>query len=925
MQRPKKKSFRELFNISRLAIQHSWLVICFWLAVTVAGLFAFSSLKYALFPDVTFPVVIVRGEAPLETTLSTESQLTKPLEKSLESLKSEGLDILSHTYPGQAAVSIIFDGSSTLKASTEKVTTLVKQAVLPPEAELEVIPFNLNESGTISYALKSKTKTLTQLKEIAKEEIIPSLSQVPGLLRINLLGNSVVNQKENPSLPTNTIPSLVRVNGENAIGIGVVKKGDANTLEVVNRVEKEIQKLEPKLKEVQLVLAVNQADFIGEATQATIDALIMAMVLAILVIVLFLRNLRASLIAALAIPISLLGTCIVMAVAGLNLETITLLGLALVIGIIIDDSIVDVENISRHIERGMTPRKAAILGTDEIGLTVVASTCTIAAVFLPVAFMGGDLGKFFKPFGLTVSAAVIISLLVARTLCPVLAVYWLKPRKRNNGTQEPAVTETVYTPTNPDRLNILTRKYRNLLQWSLNHRKFVVIVTLSTFIAGIALIPAIPKGFIPQLNRNEFLVHYETALPNLPAKVAPKSQSEPSQTKTNSSFNWISDLVASPERFLLHRTIWTGEKLEKAVLKLPEIESVFTVAGLSGIPNQGLLYVKLNSDRQLNLVEVQQKVRDSLPDLRTLSRISIEDIPFVDSGQGGQPLQVTLLGDDLKVLDRTARKLETEMKKIPGLVDVNVSGLSIQADAPLLIERKNGRRTITVSANLNGGLVLGDATEKVVAIAEPILPPEVKMQLGGFSAKAGEVMGDFAVTLALSVTSMLVVLLLLFGRLLEPIVVGLCLPLSIVGALLGLLITQNEFSMISLIGIIFLLGLLDKNVLLLIDYARQLRRGGMNRTEALLETGVVRMRPILMTTASTIVGMLPLALGWGAGADLRQPMAIAIIGGLFTFSILSLIVVPVVYTLLEDFWSKIFKNAQFTKSQTEEREKVGLS
>ena len=924
----KKKSFRERFNISRLALKHSWLVICFWLAISVAGLFAFSSLKYALFPDVTFPVVIVHAQAPIETTVSTESQLTEPLEKSLQPLTLEGIDIFSHSYPGQTVVTVMFDGGTSLKASTNKVETLLDRAALPPETDLEVIPLNLNESAAIGYALKSESKTLSELSDIAKQEIIPSLAQVSGVLKIDLLGEAVPNEEENGSLPIDNVPSLVRANGENAIGIRIIKRGDANTLEVVRKIEEAVENLQPKLPEVQLVLAATQADYIREATQATIDALILAIVLAILVIFPFLRNLRASLIAALAIPISLLGTCIVMAVAGLNLETITLLALALVIGIIVDDSIVDIENISRHIERGETPRKAAILGTDEIGLTVVASTFTIAAVFLPVAFMGGTLGKFFKPFGLTVSAAVLISLLVARTLCPVLAVYWLKPRQRkgdqaNEQEDTQPVTEArAYTPTNPEQLNVFARKYRSLLRWSLNHRKVVLGLTILSFIAGISLIPLIPAGFIPQVNRNEFNVVYETSLPKLPArlksapeeKIKPKSESDRSSTESKSSFDWVSNLAESPNKFLLYRTRRVGERLERSVQKLPEVESVFTLAGLYGIPTKGKVYIKLNSDRQLHITEIQDRVRASLPKLRGV-KISVEDILFVDTGEGDQPLQITLLGDDLKVLNSTAQKLKTEMEKLPGVVDVNVSGMDVKADDPIQIERKNGQRAITVGANVNHGLAIGDATKQVVAIAESLLPPGIKLDLQGQSALAWEILGDFAVTLLLSVTCMLAVLLLLFGRLLEPIVVGLCLPLSMIGALLALLITQKEFSMISLIGIIFLLGLLDKNVLLLIDYASQLRRAGMNRTEALLETGVVRMRPILMTTTSTIVGMLPLALGWGAGAELRQPMAIAIIGGLLTFSVLSLIVVPVLYTLLEDLWSKFFKNGRFKKSR----------
>ncbi|NES21253.1 MAG: efflux RND transporter permease subunit, partial [Symploca sp. SIO3E6] len=424
-------SLRERLNISRFAIAHSWLTICFWLALTVAGLFAFSSLKYALFPDITFPVVVVNAQAPLETALETEIQLTQTIEQQLQSLA--GLDdTRSSTYSGQTVVSLAFDVGTNLESSTEAVKTALQQAELPPETTFEALSVNLNESAAISYAIKSEEKTLPELIQITQEQILPTIAELPGVLKVRLLGNATPDEAE-PNSSITASPTLTRFNSENAVAFQVIKRGAANTLEVVSRVEAAVQQLQGDLPQVQLVLAETQADYIREATQATIDALLLAIVLAVLVIFPFLRDFRATLITALAIPISLLGTCIAMAVAGFNLETITLLALALVIGIIVDDAIVDVENISRHIEAGESPRQAAIAGTDEIGLTVSASTLTIVAVFLPIAFMGGTVGQFFKPFGLTVSVAVFTSLLVARTLSPVLAAYWLRRRDGEMG------------------------------------------------------------------------------------------------------------------------------------------------------------------------------------------------------------------------------------------------------------------------------------------------------------------------------------------------------------------------------------------------------------------------------------------------------------------------------------------------------------
>ena len=279
---------------------------------------------------------------------------------------------------------------------------------------------------------------------------------------------------------------------------------------------------------------------------------------------------------------------------------------------------------------------------------------------------------------------------------------------------------------------------------------------------------------------------------------------------------------------------------------------------------------------------------------------SVEDILFVQTGDDS-PLKIALMGEDLNLLQTTAEKLKAKVEKIPGLIQIKLTGITENGDS---IEHFKGKRAVYLSANLAPDYTLGEITTEVESLAQSLLPTGVSLELQGDSARIGQVFTEFGISLMLSLAGMLFILIWLFRSLLEPIVVALSLPLSIVGAMLGLLITQSEFGMISLIGLIFLLGLLDKNAILLIDYANQLRKQGLNRHEALLETGVVRLRPILMTTASTILGMLPLALGLGAGAELRQPMAVAIMGGLITSSLLSLIVVPVLYTLVEDFWKQ---------------------
>lgn len=914
MHRPALSQLRERLNISRLAIQNAWLTVCCWLVIGVAGLFAFSSLKYALFPDITFSVVLINATAPIETALDTEAQLTIPLEEQLQAL--DGLARLnSTTSAGQTLVRTGFSVNRDLTEATAAVEQAIAQAPLPEEADYEIIPLNLNEATAISYALASDELTLAELADLAEAEILPTLQDLPGVLRVDLQGTGTpATAAENAENNTGSFqaalqnpPTLIRFNGSGALAVQVVKQGEANTLEVVDRVEAAIEQIRAEQPQVQITLAATQAGYIRSATQATIDALVGAIVLAVLVILGFLRSWRATLITALAIPLSLLGTAIVMAIYGFNLETITLLALAIVIGIIVDDAIVEIENIIRHMELGASPRQAALIATDEIGLTVSASTLTIVAVFLPVALMGGTVGQFFKPFGLTVSAAVLTSLLVARTLTPVLAVYWLRakpsdpnsPQPLNNSSPEETASLAEAVPE-----SWLERGYSQVLAWALHHRWMVVGLAIASLIAGIAIIPLIPQGFIPQLDRGEFLLNYTVPLPQRPELAQlPPGPLATVPTVPPVAVDVRTDKSALARSQLLQQTLQKADALEATASALPEVESVLTTVGGRGRPNEGSLYIKLREDRDRDTAAVQAQLRQDLP-VQEGVETSVEDIQFVDTG-GEKPLQVALLGDDLAALQTAAADIQAQVEALPGFADVRISGEDNTADAIVEINRQNGERIATVSANLSDGKALGDATDQMVAIAESLVPAGVRIDLGGDSARAGEVLGSFGRILVLAVICMMIVLLVPFGRLLEPAVVALSLPLSIVGAMLALWITRSDFGIVSLLGLLFLLGLLDKNAILLMDYANQLRRAGLKRHDAIMKTGLVRLRPILMTTASTVLGMVPIAIGLGAGAELRQPMAVAIIGGLMTSTLLSLVVVPVLYTLLEDGWLRL--------------------
>jgi multidrug efflux pump subunit AcrB len=937
MEYAQRKSTRERFNISKLAIQHPLLTMGFWIAVMVAGLMAFSSLKYALFPDITFPVIVVNASAPLTNAAETEAKLTIPIETAVQQLQGkQGLTkVSSSTYPGRAIISLPFEVGTKLEASQQNVEAVLEQVNLPAGATYEVKPINLNEAAVVSYAISSPTKKLPALTKTVESQIVPAIAAVPGVLKVNLIGVPAGAQVKdttsgNGAAATVLTPgsSAVRWNGQNVLALEVVKRSDANTLEVVREVEAVVQKLQKEVLDVQITLASTQAEYINQATHSTIDALIEAIVLSVIVMYPFLRNWKATVISALAIPTSLFGTFIVMAIFGFNLETITLLALALVIGIIVDDAIVDVENIIRHIEDGKPPRQAVIEATNEIGLTVTAATLTVVAVFLPVALMEGVIGQFFRPFGITVSAAVIISLLVARTLSPMLAAYWLRAKKQTGkpnvdaevAIQSDQLPEPEILPANPEQYRKgFVGAYRNLLKWSLEHRRIVIAIAVLSFIAGLALIPFIPTGFIPKLDRGEFNLTYTAPLPSMPDAAAleqlAKQQASKAEGTTDRANLRSPNLPPGinpaalgaaklPAFDPLKDSVAVAKKLEASVRENPAVESVFTTVGTRQQPNRGTLYVKLRSDRGIKTAEVQDQVRKNLPVIKGVTT-SVEDIQFVDTG-GEKPLQVVLMGQDPIVLSKIAKGIQQRMEKLPGLADITVTGGTNEKNRVTQIERSDGKRIAYVSANLGKDVALGKATRQVEAIAKDEIAKQgatqtVSLLRGSDSARVDEIFDSFKITLGLAILSIMVVLVLLFKSLLDPIVVAISLPLSLVGALMASLLTRTDFGMISIIGIILLLGLTNKSAILLVDYTNQLRRAGVPRTEAILTAGPVRLRPILMTTVATILGMVPIALGLGAGAELRSPMAVTIVGGLITSTLLSLIVIPVVYAVFDDF------------------------
>lgn len=835
------QTVKRLGSISRIAIDYPRTTIVLWALLSIAGAGAFFNLKLALFPDIAFPVVVVTASSRQNDVAENERTVTVPLERALHALP--GLTRLhSLTYPQYVVVDIAFDVSAGLERRRTQVAAALARLALPAGTTTKLATIDLNETPVVTYALAQQGTSLAALARAAERDIAPRLRAVPGVLHANVIGGTT----------TGPNASAYRFDGAPAVAIAVVKRADANTLEVADAVRSAIGALDAAHGELNIVRTSEQASYIREATQATQEALGIAVVLAIVVIWPFLRDARATAISAIAIPVSLLGTACVMWLFHFNLETITLLALALVVGVIVDDAIVAVENIVRHLEAGEEPRVAAYRANKEIGLTLVAASLTIVAVFLPIGLMTGTLGQFFRAFGITASAAVLFSLLAARTLSPTLAAWTLRARGDGAARGHGDVNRT-------ERY----ARYRALLGWALGHRRAVVALAALAFVAGIALIPFIPKGFVPHLDRGEFRVNFSTPLGTSLA-----------DTET----------VAAA----IERTLRTDRAIAHAYT---------TIGARSNGANVGTIDVHLVSGKRPKTIDVENAVRARIPVLDGVVT-TVSDVPFVGS-DSTKALQFALLGGDLELLRRVGRAFEHKLAHAPGFVDVSASGLS-DGTPFSAIEHLDGRRAVGITADLVASLRIGDANDRVLALARKELPSPMVLSFGGSSSDALTTFRDFGIALGLSVVAIVVVLLVLFRSWVDPIVITVSLPLSIVGALFALWVTRAEFGLISLMAVIFLFGLVNKNAILLVDRIKRLRALGFARPEAIAEAGAQRLRPIVMTTAATILGMVPIALGFGAGAELRAPMAVAIIGGLITSTLLSLIVIPVAYTLFDD-------------------------
>ena len=731
---------------------------------------------------------------------------------------------------------------------------------------------------------------------------------------------------------------FARLDGDRpVVAFAVERAKGASDVVVAALVRARIAALSASHPEVQFSLIDDSVRGTYGSFLAAMHALLEGAALAVLVVFLFLRDWRATLVAATALPLAVIPTFLAMQVMGFSFNFISLLAITLVTGILVDDAIVEVENIARHIRMGKTARQAAIDAADEIGLAVTAITLTIVAVFAPVSFMGGIAGQYFKQFGLTIAAAVLASLLVARLLTPVLAAHLLRP----HAAEAP-------------RLGPLARGYATLLSATLRRPYVTLGVGLVLFGLSLWSTTTLPVDFIPADDSSRSVLSLE---------LPPGSTLEDTAART--------DLVARSFR------------------QVPEVSGVFVVGGQTPT-GEGDDVSKANMT--VTLVPKGGRRRSQKQVEGELSRrlAAIADLRgWYVNDRGERQLAISLLGREPAALDRTVARLESAMRRLPGFTNVaanagldrpelrvlprgdeaarlgvspqeiaealriatlgdidallpkfhlgdrqipirveldrsargrlqtlqtlaveGASGLAMPllsvaevgfGQGPASIERYDRERRVVIGADLAPGIALGAALDRVAALPQARdLPAGVRVAGGGDAEIMGEVFAGFAAAMGIGLMMMLAVLVLLFGGLAQPVTILLSLPLSLGGVILALLVTANPISMPVVIGILMLIGIVTKNAIMLVDFAIEARAHGASRRTALMEAGAKRARPIVMTTVAMVAGMLPSAFGLGDGGEFRAPMAIGVIGGLIVSTVLSLVFVPSFYVAMDD-------------------------
>jgi hydrophobic/amphiphilic exporter-1 (mainly G- bacteria), HAE1 family len=804
--------------------------------------------------------------------------------------------------------------------------------------------------------------------------------------------------------------TLALYNGKEAIGIDVKKSKGFSTTDVAQRVRDRLAQLEPTLpRGTKFDLVKDSGVRVSHAVKNVEEALVLGAVLTVLVVFLFLNSWRSTVITGVALPISVLASFIAVWALGFNLETMSLLGLSLAIGILIDDAIVVRENIVRHVEMGKSHFQAAHDGTDEIGLAVAATTFSILAVFVPIGFMPGVGGQWFKPFALTIASSVAVSLFVSFSLDPMLSAYWPDPHKASG--------DRGWITRRLDRFNAWfnqrAENYKHVIAWALDHRAAMVTMAALTFFASFVLPSRGLSGLAAALagigiivfgltKRGLHILVRVVAVALGLAAFALLPQVVPAVRTVGTAFFPEDDRA----EFIMALETPPGANIEYTRLKAketariarthPEVTYTYTTIGNSatGGVDEGNIYVRTvpKGKRSKSIEALAEELRQETKHVAGAT-VSVFTSDF---GGGFKQIQLQLRGQDVAALAQAADMVRAAVQQVPGAVDIGLStkgqkpeleidlnrgvagslGLTVgevaqslrpafagidagywidptgksrkvtirltpesrqrasdlmnlpmvvqgpggvpstmplgqiatirQGLGPAIIDHLNREPVVTVELN-TAGRAAGDVTADIQArLAKMQLPAGVHYTIGGDAESQAEVFGQIFSALGLAVLLMYLILVVQFGSFVDPVAILMSLPLSLIGVMVALAITGMTINIMSLIGVILLMGIVAKNAILLIDFAKWAREEqGLPLREALIQAGAIRLRPILMTTFALIAGMIPVALGRGEGAQFRAPLGVAVIGGVITSTFLTLLVIPTGYEILDE-WRQAF-------------------
>ena len=783
------------------------------------------------------------------------------------------------------------------------------------------------------------------------------------------------------------IDSLALYNGQRTLLLSVQKAQDENTIGVVDGLNKSVADMQALLPPgVRLELIADGSRPIRVAVDNVRRTLIEGALLTVLIVFLFLNSWRSTVITGLTLPISIIGTFLFMNLFGFTINMITLMALSLCVGLLIDDAIVVRENIVRHVQMGKTPYQASLDGTREIGLAVLATTFSIVAVFLPIGFMGGIIGKFFHEFGITIVAAVLISMFVSFTLDPMLSSIWHDPTIEMHGERHAPVTfydKTIGRVTGwfDSATESLSQGYQNILRWSLGHKLATLGLALVIFVTSIFMVPLLGTEFVPKADFSETTLNFYT-----------------------------------PVGSSLEATEAKARQVEAIVREFPEVK--YTLSTLNTGNALGKMYASLyvrlvdRKARSRSVDEMSNALRERL---KQVPGITVTHVGLLDSVGGNKQVEFSLQGPDLKELERLTQVVLEKIRPVPGLVDLDSSvkadkpvievnvrrdaasdlGLSVSGIAaslrtlvagqtvgnwraaddqtydvnvrlapearnapqdlerlpftsammgsnadgstrivrlnqvasvrettgPNQINRRDMTREVAINANVYNRSAGEVSSDIRTALDAMVFPPGYRYQFGGSTKNLSESFGYAISALVMAVLFIYMILASQFKSFLQPLALMTSLPLTLIGVVLSLLMFRSTLSMFSVIGVVMLMGLVTKNAILLVDFAIRMREKGFERSEALLEAAKVRLRPILMTTLAMIFGMVPLAFALTEGSEQRAPMGQAVIGGVITSSLLTLVVVPVTYCYLDDlaqwFKRKLGSKAQSSTDATE--------